>query len=167
MEKYILIFIILSSIDHVLLETVIENLALEIKQLKNEVTRLKSDNRNLWNEMKTMNSKVSARSSFCDLPRHNTCGPCNCFDDYNMPEKFYCDCQNLTPKRDCLAFNEAGIKTNGLYKVTMNNIKTIQVYCDQHYKHYIQKEVNSELILKIGKGTKSMQNIARFKLEMK
>ena len=54
-----------------------------------------------------------------------------CRDDDRLSKKYYCDCQNLQPKRDCLDFKLHGIKINGIYKVHQNILKIIQVFCDQ------------------------------------
>jgi len=108
----------------------------EFLSLKKEITVLKLSNMNLAtnnqllsHEIKVLQTKTT--QSYCQLLTSTVCGPCTCFDDYNIQQKYYCDCQNLTPKRDCLAFYQAGIKINGIYMVTMNNLKTMQVYCDQ------------------------------------
>jgi len=94
----------------------------QLNVMKGEIAVMKST-------IKMLKTKTS--SPYCKLLSIDICGSCNCFDDFELQEKYYCDCQNLTPKRDCLSFYQAGIKTNGIYKVTMNNLKIMQVYCDQ------------------------------------
>jgi len=94
-----------------------------------KLSNLQSNYQQLVHEVTMVKTKT--RSQHCKLLSTDICGPCTCFDDFELKEKYYCDCQNLSPKRDCLAFYQAGIKTNGIYKVTMNNIKTMEVYCDQ------------------------------------
>jgi len=101
----------------------------EIDILKLTNQNLLSSNQLLSHEIKMLQTKTS--SEYCQLISENICGPCTCLDDYQLKQKYYCNCQNLTPKRDCLEFYQAGIKTNGIYKITMNNFKTVQVYCDQ------------------------------------
>ena len=59
------------------------------------------------------------------------CGPCICKDDDRILKKYYCDCQNLQAKRDCLEYKQLGIKISGIYKIHQNISKIIQVYCDQ------------------------------------
>ena len=61
----------------------------------------------------------------------NICGPCLCRDDERLLEKYYCDCQNLEAKRDCLEHKQVGVKVNGVYKIHQNILKIILVYCDQ------------------------------------
>ena len=57
---------------------------------------------------------------FCQTLASNICGPCNCRDDDHLKKKYYCDCQNLIPKRDCLEFYQSGMKINGIYKIHQN-----------------------------------------------
>ena len=82
-------------------------------------------------EIKSIRKKLSYISEFCQLQPDYICGPCICRDDDRLLKKYYCDCQNLQPKRDCLEFRQYGIKINGIYKVHQNIFKIIQVYCDQ------------------------------------
>ena len=46
-------------------------------------------------------------------------------------KKYYCDSQNLQPKRDCLEHKQVDRKVNGVYKINQNTLKIIQVHCDQ------------------------------------
>ena len=80
-----------------------------------------------------LEQKVAAiSSSYCELSGAGyRCGSCRCVDDYQRYEKYYCDCQNLIPKRDCLAFLHSGQKISGVYRITQNNLRTIKVFCDQ------------------------------------
>ena len=59
------------------------------------------------------------------------CSPCLCKDDARVLKKYYCDCQNLQAKCDCLDFKQVGVKVNEIYKIHQNILKIIQVYCDQ------------------------------------
>ena len=95
----------------------IDSQALEIKALQKQVQLL------------LQNTKVN--SEYCELLPDDICGPCICRDDSRLLGEYYCDCQNLQPKRDCLEFKLYGIKVNGIYKVHQNILKIIQVYCDQ------------------------------------
>lgn len=54
-----------------------------------------------------------------------------CREDDRLSKKYFCDCQNLQPERDCLRFKLHGIKVNGIYKVHQKILKIIQVFCDQ------------------------------------
>ena len=51
--------------------------------------------------------------------------------DYNVRNKYYCDCTNLKSKRDCLQFYQYGYHIDGVYQVTMNGFANRLVYCDQ------------------------------------
>ena len=86
---------------------------------------------NLEKKYHELSKKVEFNTEYCRLQPDNICSPCNCRDDDRLMKKYYCDCQHLQPKRDCLEFKQHGIKTSGIYKVHQNILKTIQVYCDQ------------------------------------
>lgn len=75
--------------------------------------------------------KLKYFSRYCSRLPKWTCGPCHCVDNNRLEDKYFCDCQNLAPKRDCLQFYEDGLRINGLYKVHQNNLRILQVYCDQ------------------------------------
>lgn len=72
----------------------------------------------LEQEIQTLRQKISYTFEFCQLQPDDICGPCICRDDDRLLKKYYCDCQNLQPKRDCLEFKQYGIKINGIYKST-------------------------------------------------
>jgi len=61
----------------------------------------------------------------------NACGPCACYTDYQLSQKYYCNCEHIEPMRDCLAFRNAGYNISGLYLIHMRDIKTVEVFCDQ------------------------------------
>ena len=61
----------------------------------------------------------------------NICGPYLCSDDEKVLKKYYCDCQNLQPRHDCLEHKQVGRKVDGVYKIHQNILKIIQVYCHQ------------------------------------
>ena len=42
------------------------------------------------------------------------CGPCLCRDRERVSKKYYCKCQNLQHKRDCLEHKQVGIKVERL-----------------------------------------------------
>ena len=46
-------------------------------------------------------------------------------------KKYFCDCRNLNPERDCLDHYDAGLRIDGVYTIHQNHLKTINVYCDQ------------------------------------
>lgn len=84
---------------------------------------------NIQNQLLTKVSKVTAGLSARCI--ENACGPCACYTDYQLSKDYYCNCDNLEPMRDCLEFHSAGYNISGLYLVDLNNIKTIEVFCDQ------------------------------------
>lgn len=71
-------------------------------------------------------------TAYCELHAVGKCGSCICIDDFDIPQKYYCDCTKvMSPKRDCLAFYEGGMRVSGIYEVTMNGLRNTVVYCDQ------------------------------------
>ena len=95
------------------------------------LTEIRAIVNSLKNEIKQLKSKSAALSSYCTLRAQGKCGPCICIDDYDTPKKYYCDCTNLKPKRDCLDFYQGGVRVDGIYEVTMNGFKNTIVFCDQ------------------------------------
>ena len=87
--------------------------------------------RELERKISKMETRIKTEYSYCRSLADSTCGPCLCFDDYKRSEKYYCDCRNIPPKRDCLEFLKSGLSVDGIYTATMNNHKVMQVYCDQ------------------------------------
>ena len=85
----------------------------------------------LNNEIKLLKLRNEALSAYCELRVKGKCGPCICVDDFDTPKKYYCDCTNQKPKRDCLSFYQYGLRVDGIYNITMKGIKNMLVYCDQ------------------------------------
>ena len=85
----------------------------------------------LNNEIKLLKLRNEALLAYCKLRVKGKCGPCICVDDFDAPKKYYCDCTNQKPKRDCLAFYQYGLRVDGIYNITMKGIKNTLVYCDQ------------------------------------
>ena len=52
-------------------------------------------------------------------------------DDARLLKKYYCDCQNLQAKSECLEHKQVGVKINGIYKIHQTILKEMQFYCDQ------------------------------------
>ena len=75
--------------------------------------------------------KTNINFEYCKLQSDDICGPCLCKDDARLLKRYYCNCQNLQAKRDCLEHKRFGVKLNGVYKIHQNILKIIQVYCDQ------------------------------------
>ena len=85
----------------------------------------------LQKEINALHLKTNINFEYCKLQPDDICGPCLCKDDARVLKKYYCDCQNLQAKRDCLEHKQVGVKVNGVYKIHQNILKIIQVYCDQ------------------------------------
>jgi len=85
----------------------------------------------LLNKVNQLDNKFSSLNEYCSMLSETICGPCTCRDNNKLPSKYYCDCQNLAPARDCRAYYEKGIKIDGVYKIHQNNLKVVQIFCDQ------------------------------------
>ena len=99
-----------------------------LEQLKKEISR---EIQKLQEEINMLHQKTNINFEYCKLQPDDICGPCLCKDDARVLKKYYCDCQNLQAKRDCLEHKQVGVKVNGVYKIHQNILKIIQVYCDQ------------------------------------
>jgi len=97
--------------------TINADLASDVKDLQKKVTLLKQYR--------------DASTSYCNTHANGHCGPCLCKDDFKLPAKYYCDCRNQTPLRDCLEFRQKGFRISGIYQVTLNSYRKTEVYCDQ------------------------------------
>ena len=82
-----------------------------------EIDKMNKRFASLEQEIQSLRQKISDISAYCQLQPDDICGPCNCRDDDRLLKKYYCDCQNLQLKRDCLEFKQYGIKIKGNYKV--------------------------------------------------
>ena len=94
------------------------------KQISLEIQKLQK-------EINVLHQKTNINFEYCKLQPDDICGPCLCKDDSRVLKKYYCDCQNLKAKRDCLEHKQVGVKVNGVYQIHQNILKIIQVYCDQ------------------------------------
>ena len=108
----------------------------DVSSLKAEIESLRKDLTTqyhiLTSKITELSQRVAVSTTTCRLTDGDRkCGVCKCIDDDILRDKTYCDCTNLTPKRDCLAFRQSGITVNGVYVITQNNLKMIKVYCDQ------------------------------------
>ena len=101
------------------------------KEISQEIQKLQKENQQLKNEINVLHQKTNINFEYCKLQSDDICGPCLCKDDARLLKKYYCDCQNLQAKRDCLEHKQVGRKVNGVYKIHQNILKIIQVYCDQ------------------------------------
>ena len=83
-----------------------------------------------------MEEWINGPSTYCSLHNNGKCGACICRNDFDVKEKYYCDCQNLAPKRDCREFINHGVRVSD---VTMSGNRHTQVYCDQTTDGGIQR----------------------------
>ena len=75
----------------------------------------------------------SSKHGICNLMRNKApCGDCQCVEDQNLIQRFYCDCRAVPVQRDCKDHYFQGQRVNGLYLVNFNLAgRTTQAYCDQ------------------------------------
>ena len=99
--------------------------------INTDIQRLEGKIRFLEVRVADLVKHVSVLNQYCSLLGAEVCGPCICRDDPRTPKKYYCDCQHLPAKRDCLEFHQQGAKVDGIYLINQLNLKTIQVFCDQ------------------------------------
>ena len=86
----------------------------QVKQLSLKIQRLEKENEYQRKIIKVLHQKTSINFEHCKLHSDNICGPCLCRDDARVLKKYYCDCQNLQPKRDCLEHKQVGRKVDGV-----------------------------------------------------
>uniref|UniRef100_A0A7M5VEN0 Fibrinogen C-terminal domain-containing protein n=1 Tax=Clytia hemisphaerica TaxID=252671 RepID=A0A7M5VEN0_9CNID len=103
-------------------------LLLSIYMVNGDNTR---DIKTLKSSLQLLLKRIELKSSYCSAQAQGQCGTCICKDDFSLRKKYYCDCRNQSPQRDCLAHRQNGMKIDGYYTVTMNGSRTTQVYCDQ------------------------------------
>ena len=96
-----------------------------------DVTQLKSDLKLLQAKYSRLEDRMKLSSPYCEKYAKGACGPCICKDDFNLPKKYYCDCRNQSPQRDCLAHRENGMNIDGIYEITMNSYLNTAAFCDQ------------------------------------
>ena len=100
------------------------------KRISLKIQKLQKENEYLQKEINVLHQKTNINFEYGKLQPDDICGPCLCKDDARVLKKYYCDCQNLQAKRDCLGHKQIGVKVNGIYKINQNILKIMQVYCD-------------------------------------
>ena len=90
-----------------------------------------SDIKSLKSTLQLLLKRIKLRSFYCFVHAQGKCGSCICKDDFSLTKKYYCDCRNQPPQRDCKAHRQNGMRIDGYYTVTMNGYRTTEVYCDQ------------------------------------
>lgn len=66
--------------------------------------------------------------------QHHLCGNCSCVEDFNLIQKYFCDCRGQPAERDCKEHYIKGQRVNGLYLINYNqgnHHHIAHVFCDQ------------------------------------
>ena len=114
------------------------SLRIDLNSTIDELATLKQEKNNLQLEVKSQEQDIlqmmkerDTRNEICQI-RNHPCGNCLCIEDYNLMDKYFCDCRAIPTRRDCKEHRLQGEKINGLYKISKNiNGRVIQVFCDQ------------------------------------
>lgn len=78
-----------------------------------------------------LKTKDRVQNGYCQI-KAGSCGSCFCVEDYDLVEKFYCDCRAKPVQRDCKEHYAKGERINGLYRINKNMPGVVvQVRCDQ------------------------------------
>ena len=101
----------------------------DISVLKQQIQHLQTELAKEKAEIKALQSKDEARNGICHI-KSNPCGSCLCIEDYNIPQKYFCDCREKPARKDCREHYDEGERTNGLYQIKLFELRTIQVFCD-------------------------------------
>ena len=125
---YVIVIIAQTAVETYSLLTNISDINKRFEDLEKRVS-LKMQK--LQKKISMLHRKTNINFEYCKLQPNDICGRCLCKDDARVLKKYYCDCQNLQARRDCLEHKQDGVKVNGIYKIHQNVLKIIQVYCDQ------------------------------------
>ena len=93
-----------------------------IQMLKKNLTSLAKQDQRIVTAVNQMVKDVKALKSM------QPCSPCKV---YQGSSNNMCDCTDLEPRQDCLAFYENGFKVNGVYRLTGPEFSHLTTYCDQ------------------------------------
>ena len=94
-----------------------------ILQLQQKIQKLITTTHNLQNEYNTSKQEIEALKK---IPK--ACAPCKPSHKGNGT----CDCTDIEPRKDCLAFYQDGYKVNGIYSLQKESgFRVLYVYCDQ------------------------------------
>ena len=120
-----------------------------MKKMELKIKVLEAGEREQNQSLDTLAQQASKISTYCALLPPNVCGECSCLDDTEHKNKWYCDCQSLKPRRDCVDFLQHGHKVNGVYRINTGGMKEMQVFCDQQTDgggwSVVQRRVNGEI----------------------
>ena len=94
-----------------------------ILQLQQNIQKLIITTHNLQNKYLTTKQEIDAMKEIQEL-----CAPCKTSHEKIGP----CDCTDIKPRKDCLAFFQDGYKVNGIYKFQKGpGFRMLYGYCDQ------------------------------------
>ena len=98
----------------------------------NEVKELQKKILNMEKEIKQLKRYNQVGYGYCQS-NPNQCGDCLCVDDFDLVQKFYCDCQDKPVQRDCKGHhNLGGARTSGVYRINCNlDGLVFLAFCDQ------------------------------------
>lgn len=109
----------------------IKILKLQIKGLIKLQTDTNRKLSQVTQEVQSLKTKDETLNGYCRT-KQNACGSCYCVEDFNIPEKYFCDCRAKPTRRDCKEHYMQGERTNGVYRISFNTYgMVVPVYCDQ------------------------------------
>lgn len=117
------------------------NLQDEVDELKNRMTesnlRLDQMSRDYSVITKFLKDRTVQRGvcqTMSDSQQYHPCGNCSCVEDFNLIQKYFCDCRGRPVERDCKEHHSKGQRVSGLYLINYNqegNHHIAHVFCDQ------------------------------------
>lgn len=124
------------------------SLGKEVQHINSTLKVLQHRNKLQNFTLSKVKKKISKLLTYCQMLSPDICGSCSCMDDFEQEAKYYCDCTNITPKKDCLQHLAEGNTVNGLYTIHAVNYKTMNVFCDQKNGGWIviQRRMNGRLV---------------------
>lgn len=124
-----------------------QNLEKEFIHINEKLIRLERKHKMHNNTLVQVRKKMSKLLTYCQMLSPDICGSCNCADDFEQENKYYCDCTNLDTRRDCVEHLKVGHHRNGIYSVDLPNFKSIKVFCDMENGGWIvfQRRMNGKV----------------------
>ena len=86
----------------------------QVKQLSLKIRKLEKENEYQQKGIKLLYQKIVINFEHWKMKPGDICGPCLCRDRESVSKKYYCKCQNLQHKRDCLEPKQVGKKVERL-----------------------------------------------------
>ena len=111
----------------------------EIDKLKNQIvasnTRLNQISRDYSAITKYLKDRTLQRGVCQTMPvvNHHPCVNCSCVEDFNLVQKYFCDCRGQPVQRDCKEHYIKGQRVSGLYLINYNqgDQHITHAFCDQ------------------------------------